>query len=78
VHVQINDSRALNAPFRAQPLDGHCNIVEHAEAGAFGAKCMMRSAGQIAYPTGVESVAGCAEWSADGSQGALHQRSSYP
>ena len=73
VHVQINDRRALNAAFRTQPLNGHCNIVEHAEAGAFGAKCMMRPAGQIASPTGVESVAGCAECPADGCQCALYQ-----
>src|ERR1700687_6129453 len=73
VHVQINDSRALNAPFRTQPLDGDRNIFEHAEAGAFGAECMMRSAGQIAAPARVERVASGAQCSADRCQSALYQ-----
>src|SRR5579862_8344910 len=54
-------------------MNGHRDIVEHAEAGSFSAKSMMRAAGQVASPARIEGIACSAQRSSDRSQGALHQ-----
>ena len=57
VDIQIDHGRAGGEPVAAQGENGHRQVVEHAESGAFAAKRVVRAAGQVAAEAPLHGVA---------------------
>ena len=58
VNVEIDDRDAVDAVIALEGADGDGDVVEDAEAGAFGDEGVMRTSGERAAPAMGEGFAG--------------------
>ena len=71
--IQVDHRGARGEPVAAQRENGHRQVVEHAESGAFAAKRVVRAAGQVAAEAVLHRVARGRQRAAHRGQRAAHQ-----
>jgi hypothetical protein len=73
--IEIDHRGATDEPAFSKKLDRYSDVVEYAEACAFGTKCVMGPSAESSAPAMLKGRKGCADGSAYGSKGPLHQNS---
>ena len=73
MNIKVNDGRPMDEFALSKKVDGNGNVIEHAEAGAFRTKSMMRSSTQRGAPAVLQRVKRSADGSTNRGESPLYQ-----